>query len=898
MATKQTDSTGREYVVVAKGDTLGQIAIDFVGSYDDYKKLAAINNISNPDLIVVGQKIYLSESNTISKLSLPSAAVITNLGWQINSDNVVLVTWDWVDRTTNWDVSGTNISRFTDRFDVEWTYYLGDGIKYTQDPVEVSYVDRYCTYSPPSDAIRVSVRVMAVSLNSLRGEANDLWLPYYNNEWSTVASFNLTEKPPATPSKPSIRIEGYTVYAELDDIDENTDTIEFRLYKNDQYWVPPEIYATVKTNSASCAFTVVAGNTYKVQCRARNAFGISDWSGYTGNVETPPSASSGFIQYKATSETSVYLEWEPATNAKLYEIQYANNKDHLDNTNMASSITTEQEGVTHFTIGNLATGAEYFFRVRAKNDSGVSEWSSIVSVKIGTTPAAPTTWSSTTTVMLGETVMLYWLHNCEDGSDQTVAELIIEINGEPLDPILTASTEYTLHTWEYAEGANVQWRVRTAGVTGVFGDYSISRPISISAPATLELSITDIDSNPIETINAFPIRIKGSAGPNTQTPIGYHLTVLSNETYETTDRIGNRKIINHGETIYSKYFVGPDDLSVELSAGDIDLENNISYTISCVVSMDTGLRAESSITFVVGWRETVAAPNARIYIDHDIFTAHINPYCNDIVFEYYKVVNESGAYVVTSEKIQHVYGSKIDDLKTTTGEQVYYGTTGDGEEVYYCGVETITENKDVLLSVYRHEFDGSFTEIAKDIANNTNTYLTDPHPALDYARYRIVATDKTTGAVNYYDLPAYPVGGDSIIIQWDDVWSDFIINDNGNVSDSPAWGGSMVKLKANIDVSEKTNRDTSLANYIGRKHPVVYHGTQVGATASWSAVIPKDDVETLYALRRLSIWMGKVYVREPSGSGYWADVNVSFSKKHREMTIPVTLDVTRVEGGV
>jgi hypothetical protein len=62
-------------------------------------------------------------------------------------------------------------------------------------------------------------------------------------------------------------------------------------------------------------------------------------------------------------------------------------------------------------------------------------------------------------------------------------------------------------------------------------------------------------------------------------------------------------------------------------------------------------------------------------------------------------------------------------------------------------------------------------------------------------------------------------------------------------------------------------------------------------------VIPKSDKETLYALRRLSNWMGNVYVREPSGSGYWANIKVSFSQKHRDLVIPVTLNVSRVEGG-
>ena len=63
-------------------------------------------------------------------------------------------------------------------------------------------------------------------------------------------------------------------------------------------------------------------------------------------------------------------------------------------------------------------------------------------------------------------------------------------------------------------------------------------------------------------------------------------------------------------------------------------------------------------------------------------------------------------------------------------------------------------------------------------------------------------------------------------------------------------------------------------------------------------ILKGKDAETLYALRRLAIWKGDVYVREPSGSGYWANVSVSFNKTYSEMVIPVTLSITRVEGGM
>ena len=105
-------------------------------------------------------------------------------------------------------------------------------------------------------------------------------------------------------------------------------------------------------------------------------------------------------------------------------------------------------------------------------------------------------------------------------------------------------------------------------------------------------------------------------------------------------------------------------------------------------------------------------------------------------------------------------------------------------------------------------------------------------------------------------------------------------------------------LPYNINVSDKYSMDSELVKYAGRKRPVSYYGTQLGETSSWSMEIPKDDKDTLYAIRRLAIWTGDVYVREPSGSGYWANISVSYNQNHDSVTIPITLDITRVEGGI
>ena len=78
------------------------------------------------------------------------------------------------------------------------------------------------------------------------------------------------------------------------------------------------------------------------------------------------------------------------------------------------------------------------------------------------------------------------------------------------------------------------------------------------------------------------------------------------------------------------------------------------------------------------------------------------------------------------------------------------------------------------LAVYRREYDGKFTEIETNISNQEDLYVVDPHPSLDYARYRIVARTSDTGAISYSDIDAVKVGEPSAVIQWGEKWTPFM----------------------------------------------------------------------------------------------------------------------------
>jgi hypothetical protein len=917
-------SSSGTYVRVKAGNTLSGIARDVLGDASKYKELAAINNISDPDKIYVGQKIYLKKewvpaSNTSSGTTSANSnkATVTAFGELSNSEGTLYATWTWSKESE------------TESYRVLWTYDTGSGIWLVGNDQEVKYdadlgaLSRQSTYSIPGEARKVQFKVKPISKKKT---VNNKETDYWTAEWSTVQTYTVAA-PLETPSVPDVSFKEdnkYELVATLDNINFEVDAIEFEVVKDNARDVYKHCKAaTVIRNRASYSCYVVAGGQYKVRCRAWNKGECGEWSNYSNNVTTIPATPSGITLIRASSETSVYLEWAKEPTAATYDIEYTTKKEYFD----ASDQTTTKNGIefTKYDVSGLESGKEYFFRVRAVNREGESSWSGVKSVVVGKKPEAPTTWSSTTTATSGENVTLYWVHNAEDGSKQTAADLELFINGMKETYTLKDTTvdnstltyiplteeekeegktySLVLKTSVYREGNKIEWHIRTAGIAKVYGeqvygDWSMTRTIDIYAPPTLSINVLDDSSTPTSVIDKFPFYIYGVAGPDSpyQTPIGYHLTIASNAAYETTDSVGNDRVVNAGEEVYSKYFDTFESLLVELSANNIDLQNNITYTVTCTVSMSSGLTAEDTREFSVAWTDAKHSPNAEISIDNDTYTAYIRPYCRETTVTTYKVEKVSKRYLVTSEEAYNVWREKVVGT-ATTGQLVYKAVDADGSDLYVCDVETHSPITDVLLSVYRREFDGSFKELAHNLDGANTTTITDPHPSLDLARYRIVATTKDTGAVSYFDMPGYPVGGKAVVIQWDEAWTSFE-STSEDALEQPPWAGSLLKLPYNIDISDNSSPDVAKIEYIGREHPIAYYGTQIGHTASWNMTIPKEDKDTLYALRRLQRWMGDVYVREPSGSGYWANITVSFSQKHREVTIPVSLSVVRVEGGV
>ena len=879
------------------------------------------NNVTKKywDSVWTGYSIYdanlINNPPTKNPNQEPASAnqcKVTAFGLQAGSDRTLFAIWQWVKANT-------------EHCEVQWEYQTKDGNWFVGSHTNVNYDSQIMhdgyfdsTYSVPEVATMVRFRVRPVSKTYTdKGNTISYWSSVWTgyHKYDTVAMNTPEPEPIKIPTMPapSVKVDGYKLECKIENIDlkvENTNIgsyaylIEFEVVKDDitraYYGLASIYYAT-----ASYTFSIDPGYNYKVRARMKVGEDFGEWSNFSSTVQSVPSAPTGVPNCYATSSTSIRVTWSSVSSAEYYEIEYSDNIEHFDN--MIAELI-KVEGNNRYEVTGLDSGAQYYFRVRACNASGNSAWTGFGMILIGTTPIAPSTWSSTTTAIVGEDVILYWIHSNEDGSAERRAEVEVYyddvrmvhnvVNNEVDDDNPQKTSQFVISTNGMTEGKVIKWRVRTAGITNDLGDWSVQRVIDVYAKPSLSLLLLDSIGHYTRIVKSFPLVIKGTAGPATQTPVSYHVNIIPRESYETVDEVGNFKMIMAGDPVFARSYDISTDLEVTLTPQDLDLQSDIPYELICTVGMDSGLTAEASIPFDVFWTDVVFAPNAQVVYDADRIVTHINPYCEYYPYKFYEVVYENEQWIRTDNTIEYIEGISVDNALTETHQDIVYAGYLDNVLIHFCIVLS-TEPElvpDISLSVYRREYDGTFTELGTGLSNLSRTFVTDPHPPLDYARYRIVATSNLTGSMSFIDLPPYAIQVKTIVLQWNEAWTDYNLGDDGAIT-KQAWQGSMLQLPYNIDVSENNEIDSSLITYIGRSHPVSYYGTQLGVSAIWHCDVPKYDTQTLYALRRLSVWLGDVYVREPSGTGYWARLNVSFNQNHCELVVPVTINITRVEGG-
>lgn len=861
---------------VTSGDCLWKIAQSVYGNASRWPEIADANGIprSTADWIYPGQVFVIPGISSGSSSSSPSSTVP-------NTTSAVTIDWFALDAGTTrqmfaaWSYDRSNTRGYL----IKWEYNTGEGgwrLDTTGEQTE-----KQSQYTAPEEAKQVRFSVTPKS---------DSW-----SDGTTVTrEYSFLDNPPGLPPSPEFDISiTNKLTCEFHNIEEdiNAQYIQIAIYQDDTYkWKTMESDIKVDqegTNVRYASFTcdVDEGHRYKIRARSYRKLSEDDasriyggWTDFTSNDYATPIAPKeiSVIESRVFSEQmaktyGVYLEWDDVENATIYTVQWVTNINKWDTQEMSSRTTDEGEG-PHVLLTNLDIGHEYFFRIKSINNKGYSrDHSSIRSITIGTKPIAPTTYSNVSSCVLGEDLNLYWVHNSTDGSVESYARLYLSIRDSAhpeLEPTIiqkvipnekpeeerNKTSVYTINTddpeWAtIGAGYVIKWKVQTAGVTSQYSDWSVEREVNVYAKPEIEIDLQNYQGQSVDIINMFPFYLQFQASPAAQVPISYYVEIVSNTQYEIVDSFGKIKMVNIGDKIYQRYYdpqTNPWRFLLEMTPGNIDLKSHSNYTVNATVSMNSGLNATSSKTFDVVLSETYYDVYANLIFNKETLEMNIQPYCK-------------------------YYDSQTQKYKLA---------------------------QDCSLAVYRRQYDGTFVEIGKDIDNEMEYYITDPHPSLDYGRYRVVAKNNENGSISYADIPAYKIEMPYAVIQWKESWEKFQTDESGNGNVEPAWSGSMLKIPYNITVSDSKNVDVSLVKYVGRENPVSYYGTQVNETSQWTMEIPKEDKDTLYAIRRLSRWNGDVYVREPSGLGYWANISVSYNLKYKDVVVPITMNINRVEGDI
>lgn len=334
---------------VVKGDCLWGIARRFLGDGTRWTQLADKNGISKTNPIIYpGQVINLdvngtSAPKTSTTSSTPTKPTVQYFGLQAGTDRTLFATWKW---------SRAN----TDGYSVWWEYATGDGVWFVGNITSTAENVRQSTYSAPSNATKVRFWVKAISETHT---VNNAQVSYWTGKWSTAITYDFTNAPPVTPSNLSVSIDDkykLTVTAQYTSTKPAADGIQFQIVK-DNTTIFNTGNAELKTTLASYSCTVSAGGEYKVRCRAYRGKLYSSWTDYSSNTATAPSAPIGITSIKATSKTSIYLEWDSVTTATIENLNAANAKvNNLEATyGEFKDLTTEKFESTDATIKNLDT---------------------------------------------------------------------------------------------------------------------------------------------------------------------------------------------------------------------------------------------------------------------------------------------------------------------------------------------------------------------------------------------------------------------------------------------------------------------------------------------------------------------------------------------------------------
>jgi uncharacterized protein YjdB len=237
-------------------------------------------------------------------------------------------------------------------------------------------------------------------------------------------------------------------------------------YKLSSSYTNIEVYINGLVKHISEPDAVVAPSTPQLESPLNNAVGIA---------KTTP------------------LKWKSASNAQSYQIQVSKTQDF-------GTLVTNVENLTslQYAVPNLEDNTQYYWRVRAKNNTGTSSWSSVwnfktlqpLSVPEIPKPINPSNGSKD----LPNTLLLEWskvtgaqTYRVQVAKDATFSSMVYDIYN---------LTGQNIEVKNLEPGSSFAWRVRATNEAGS-SNFSEAWTFSTQVNTTTEvISVTGVTLNP------------------------------------------------------------------------------------------------------------------------------------------------------------------------------------------------------------------------------------------------------------------------------------------------------------------------------------------------------------------------------------------------------------------
>ena len=255
-----------------------------------------------------------------------------------------------------------------------------------------------------------------------------------------------------------------------------------------------EVDGVLVSNGPSTSYihnSLAPGTHHAYRVRSINPGGKSEWSSYVNTTTLVDTISVPINIAAVPALNKVTVSWDPADGATGYDIE-------------VDGITFDNSNRTTYTHSNLTPGTSHKYRVRAKKDGKVSEWSSmIVSNTLTNAFGTPVNFKANAN---DTSVVLIWDAVPEsEGYDVEIDGVIID-NGMETSCVhdrLTPNTNYTYKVRARKGSETSEWAQPLTVTT-----YELQTPQNITASSD-ETSIT-VNWSSVLGATSYDIEFDGS----------------------------------------------------------------------------------------------------------------------------------------------------------------------------------------------------------------------------------------------------------------------------------------------------------------------------------------------------------------------------------------------------